>query len=152
MKSTIRVDFKGLEADKGGSFEPVIRVHLNEVDDFTNGDVRDNLLKSLFQSLGGQSSWLKVHYLDPGPGTKRQDIMITPVKWYELNEELELMKERIGSEEKLKPEFLDFLIEKFDHLAFAYSNSDEMKEHFLSGEVTVPVPDLIKYVKEYQEI
>ena len=86
MKSTLRVDFKGPDTSSHSGFEPVIRVTLEESD-----DVRDKLLKTLFQSLGGESSWLNVQYETAAfdPLQKEQRITITPVK----ETDLELLKE-----------------------------------------------------------
>jgi hypothetical protein len=47
--------------------------------------------------------------------------------------------------------FINFLLEKFPHLRFAYHTDKEMVEHFLSGEVNISVPDLLKYVEEWDE-
>ncbi len=49
-------------------------------------------------------------------------------------------------------EFLDFLVEKFSRTELvgkAYKTDKEMIEHFLSGEVTIPISDVLKYVEEY---
>lgn len=46
--------------------------------------------------------------------------------------------------------FTTFLFEKLKHLKYAYSTEEEMIKHFLSGEVTLPISDLLKYVEEYQ--
>lgn len=48
--------------------------------------------------------------------------------------------------------FITFLIEKFPHLRFAYSTDKEMIEHFLSGEVTIPFTDILKYVEEWESL
>ena len=93
MKSTIRVDFQGVDAPGPASFEPAIRVFLDENEDYPNSDVRDKLLKTFFQSLGGTSSWLRVKFYE-------KQIIITPVKWNELESELEVFKDAIKNKDK----------------------------------------------------
>lgn len=94
MKSSIRVDFKGLDGIGQQAFEPVIRVILEDSD-----DVRDGLLKSFFQALGGQSSWLRVKFEGRlvGPDDKETHITILPVAWNQLDEELKVIEERIAN-------------------------------------------------------
>ncbi len=46
--------------------------------------------------------------------------------------------------------FINFLMGKFPHLRKAYSTDKEMVDHFLSGEVTVPFTDVLKYVDEWE--
>lgn len=52
MKSSIKIDF----VDNGSGMEPVIRVKTVPNSD----DVRDKMIRSFFQKLGGESSWLQV--------------------------------------------------------------------------------------------
>jgi len=47
--------------------------------------------------------------------------------------------------------FINFLIEKLSHLRYAYKSDKEMIEHFLSGEVTLPITDVLKFVQEWKE-
>lgn len=47
--------------------------------------------------------------------------------------------------------FTEFLFKKLSHLQQFYGSEKEFADHLLSGEVTVPIPDLIKYVEEYNE-
>lgn len=90
MKSTIKIDFAGL--DNNDSFQPVIRVHLQDSD-----DVRDGLLKSFFQSLGGESNWLMVNFHNDTFGDETQRITIYPVRPSELKENANLMLNRAVS-------------------------------------------------------
>lgn len=49
--------------------------------------------------------------------------------------------------------FLTFLTEKLasiEKVRNAYGSEKEMMEHFLSGEVTIPFTDILKYVDEYE--
>lgn len=91
MKSTIKVDFAGLDSSEG--FQPVIRVNLQDSE-----DVRDGLLKSFFQSLGGESNWLCVNFhqdtIDGIPQPQR--ITIYPVKSKELQETIDIISSRIN--------------------------------------------------------
>lgn len=93
MKSTIKVDFQGPNTTEPHGFEPIIRVAI----DCKSDDVRDGLLRSFFQALGGESSWLRVEFddirvmLDEG----KKYLTITPVKWHELDKELKVLKERV---------------------------------------------------------
>ena len=89
MKSTIRVDFKGPETSSQNGFDPVIRV-LSK----TSDDVRDGLISSFFQSLGGQSSWLRVD-VEPHTEPGVTSYCISAVKWHELDDELKVIQERI---------------------------------------------------------
>jgi len=57
MKSSIKIDFSESEKQKG--LLPIIAVNLIETD-----DPRDKLVKSFFEILGGQSSWLEVCILN----------------------------------------------------------------------------------------
>ena len=86
MKSTIRVDFQGGDTSNKG-FEPVIRVRLEDSD-----DVRDSLLKTFFQSLGGDSSWLRVHF--ESPESRVTNVTISPVKANELADLEKQVRER----------------------------------------------------------
>lgn len=90
MKSTIKVDFQGPTANSTGGFEPVIRVVLENSD-----DTRDKLLKSFFEPLAGQSSWLVVKFEESDSTKEPKRITISPVAWYELQETKELIEKRI---------------------------------------------------------
>jgi len=98
MKSTIRVDFAG--QDNADGFQPVIRINLQDSE-----DVRDGLLKSFFQALGGESNWLTVNFhqdtIDGLQQPKR--ITIYPVKESELQGTKEIIENRLGK--KPAPEF-----------------------------------------------
>lgn len=48
--------------------------------------------------------------------------------------------------------FSNFLLKRLDHLSFAYSSQEDMLKHFESGKVTLPITDVIKLQKEYEEI
>lgn len=91
MKSSIKIDF----ISKGTALEPIISIKLEDSD-----DVRDNLLKTFFQSLGGQSSWLSVsfdHYIvNPDTGA-RSYITLHPVTPLELEETISIIKGRLGN-------------------------------------------------------
>lgn len=98
MKSTIKVDFRSLE-DKINGFEPVIKVVLEDSE-----DVRDSLLKSFFQSLGGDSSWLRVNYenrVSIDENDKKTYVTLSPVKWTELEKEEEIIRLRIDNKANL---------------------------------------------------
>lgn len=86
MKSRITI-----EVDFARNNQPVIKVLKRNSD-----DVRDNLLKSFFEQLGGQSNWCRVdidHYNDdPLDAERRFDCWhITPVKSENLKEQSGLM-------------------------------------------------------------
>jgi len=87
MKSriTIEVDF-----DNGN--QPVIQI-LSRVSD----DVRDNLIKSFYQKLGG-SSWCKIIFMPENFTTdfdfSGKKILITPIPDSELKTEAEIMLEQ----------------------------------------------------------
>lgn len=86
MKSTMRIDFHHENPGQAG-FEPVIRIRVVESE-----DTRDRLLKTFFQKLGGESSWLYVNYL---PSQDGQDIQLTPVIPQQLPETLNIIHKRI---------------------------------------------------------
>lgn len=93
MKSRITIDFADAKSIGGlHKFEPVIKVDLQGSE-----DVRDKLIKEYFQQLGHQSSWLKVdfkyHGQDPDIIT---EIFITPIRPWEIESTIDLMKERIS--------------------------------------------------------
>ncbi len=101
MKSTIRVDFQGPETQSQGGFEPVIRVNLVDSD-----DTRDRLLKTFFQSLGGESSWLAVRFGNSSIqslNTGENNIVISPVKVSELEETRNIIDNRLGK--AMAPQF-----------------------------------------------
>ena len=86
MKSSIKIDF----LDKGKGLEPVIACKLIDSD-----DVRDKMLKSFFQTLGGNSSWLQVEYNhNKSVEDNSTDLFLTPVKSEDLTSLLENVKER----------------------------------------------------------
>ena len=90
MESSIRVDFR----DNGNGLQPVIAVKLIDSD-----DTRDALLKTFFQSLGGQSSWLRVefdHHIISDVDSARTFITIYPVKENEIETMIEVAKERFS--------------------------------------------------------
>ncbi len=95
MKSTIRVDFQGPETSSQNGFEPVIRVNLVESD-----DTRDKLLKTFFQSLGGESSWLHVKHVKIDQschsGLINDSIVITPVKEADIENLKKEIEDRIN--------------------------------------------------------
>jgi hypothetical protein len=47
--------------------------------------------------------------------------------------------------------FTTFLFEKLSHLNSFYNNETEFIQHLMSGEVTVTIPDLIKFQQEYEK-
>jgi len=47
--------------------------------------------------------------------------------------------------------FTTFLFEKLSHLNQFYTTETEFIQHLMSGEVTVTIPDLIKYQQEYEK-
>jgi hypothetical protein len=74
MKSSIKIDF----ADNGNGLEPVIKVLLDN--DPENSDPRDSLLKTFFQKLGGESSWLRLEFQKiPTTHGTAQRIIIYPI-------------------------------------------------------------------------
>lgn len=90
MKSTIRIDFAG--QDNSNGFQPVLRVNLQDSE-----DVRDGLMKTFFQSLGGDSSWLRVEFhTDTIDGIQQpQRITIYPVKPDELQQTMSTIDSRL---------------------------------------------------------
>jgi hypothetical protein len=105
MKSRITIDFSGVEHPAGdpAQFEPVIRVSIVESD-----DVRDKLIETFFQSLGGESSWLKVEF-NQYPGDENKNITIRPVRPSELKETVELIQDRL---EPVKPDAFSITFDK----------------------------------------
>lgn len=100
MQSSIKIDFQ----DNGAGLVPVISIKL-----VSSEDVRDNLLKTFFQSLGGESSWLAVsfdHHVGH-EGNASMDaysktfISLHPVTPYELPETIKLIQSRLGDPEKV---------------------------------------------------
>lgn len=93
MKSTIRVDFKGVDAPGQAGFEPCIRVNL-----YDSEDVRDGLLKSFFQNLGGESNWLAVNFQnDTIDGIRQPErITLTPILPNELQETVDIINRRLN--------------------------------------------------------
>lgn len=88
MESSMRVHFE----DGPNGLQPIIKVYLKDSD-----DSRDALLKTFFQALGGQSSWLFVSFDDVNDGRSDhtvQHITIHPVRPADLLEQSGLMKER----------------------------------------------------------
>jgi hypothetical protein len=49
-----------------------------------------------------------------------------------------------------KLSFTEFLLQKYSHLQQYYKTEEEFKQHLLSGEVTMPMLDAIKYQFEYE--
>lgn len=86
MKSTMRIDFHHENPGQAG-FEPVIRIRVLESE-----DTRDRLLKTFFQKLGGESSWLYVNHL---PSQDGQDIHLIPVTPQQLPETLDVIYKRV---------------------------------------------------------
>lgn len=92
MKSQIKVDFT--DRGEGKGLEPVIAIKLIDSD-----DVRDGLLKTFFQSLGGESSWLSVsfdHHIINGESDKTTYIRVFPIQSHELAETAERIDSRIS--------------------------------------------------------
>lgn len=92
MKSTIRIDFQGMDVPGQKGYEPVIRVNLEDSE-----DVRDGLLHAFFDKLGGDSSWLVVNFYEQSiDGVKQpRRISITPIEPSELEKTIETMKDRL---------------------------------------------------------
>lgn len=44
---------------------------------------------------------------------------------------------------------IDFILSKYQNLRQFYKTDEEMKEHFLSGEVTMSVTDVLLFSEEY---
>lgn len=84
MKSSIKIDF----IDNGKGLEPVIVVKVIDSD-----DVRDGLFKMFFQSLGGQSSWVRVSY--DAISENENIVRLYPVRYEELEETISIMQSRI---------------------------------------------------------
>lgn len=97
MKSTMRIDFKGLDDETRG-FEPVISVNLENSD-----DPRDGLLKAFFEELGGQSSWLVVNFHHNDLDLTSKIITIHPIRPDELEETLHIINNRLGYSLKENP-------------------------------------------------
>jgi len=79
MKSriTIEIDFEEQNS-------PIIEVRYEQSD-----DVRDKLIKSFFEKLGGQSSWCRVMFWGSEAG--RQLLRITPITPSEFEVQAKLM-------------------------------------------------------------
>lgn len=95
MESSIKVDFRDLGVGKG--FEPVILVRLVDSE-----DARDRLLKSFFQSLAGQSSWLVVtfdHHIISDPQNAKTYITLAPVTPADLKETARMILSRMEKDE-----------------------------------------------------
>lgn len=141
MKSTIRIDFAGQDGTDG--FQPVIRVNLQDSE-----DVRDGLLKSFFQALGGDSNWLAVDFhqdtIDGIMQPKR--ITIHPVRENELQETKNLIDKRLGKSPA--PEFFSrFGINQ----EVAYTTIKEKDYAFEQAKLLQPgvLDEDITYVPEY---
>jgi hypothetical protein len=151
MKSSIKVDFKGVDAPEGATrFEPVIRVNLEDSE-----DVRDGLLKAFFEALGGTSSWLSVDYHQDTIDGKIQParITLTPVVPKELYETIDEIKRRLPQRLLIQNSFENFLItEKLKNYEQFYNTKEELRKHIDSGEVTISIKDTLMYLREYQEI
>jgi hypothetical protein len=90
MESQIKIDFSDLGDGKG--IQPIIAVKLVDSE-----DTRDRLLKTFFQSLGGDSSWLAVrfdHSIE-GEESRKTYITITPIASTELQETIDIISKRI---------------------------------------------------------
>lgn len=71
MKSTLKIDFE----DNGSGLEPVIIAKIIDSD-----DPRDKLLKTFFQKLGGESSWLQCSFrYHEGNEGRVETVSIRPV-------------------------------------------------------------------------
>lgn len=96
MQSSIKIDFQ----DSGFGLQPVIAIKLVSSD-----DVRDGLLKTFFQALGGESSWLSVRFdhnvgHDEGEaGYSKTWISIHPITPDELPRTIKLINSRLGKVE-----------------------------------------------------
>lgn len=91
MESSIKVDFR--DNGNGKGLEPVIAIKLIDSE-----DPRDGLLKTLFQSLGGESSWLSVsfdHHIINGAEDKVTYVSLYAVKPDELKETAKIIEGRI---------------------------------------------------------
>lgn len=91
MKSTIKIDF----TDNGKGLEPFIKASVVSSD-----DMKDKMLSTFFECLGGTSSWLRVEFRhlehnDPLAATQ-YNIHIYAVKPDEVPDMIEKAKERIG--------------------------------------------------------
>lgn len=89
MQSSIKIDF----VDNGNGIQPVIAVKLCDSE-----DVRDGLLKTFFQQLGGVSSWLLVEMnTHSTPGQPEMGyIHILPVKPNDLKTNADNMLVRLA--------------------------------------------------------
>lgn len=94
MKSSIKVHLEPIENCKG--LQPIIAIKLAYATQGEDEDQRDYTLKSFFEQLGLQSSWLsvKINHDIVGQDT-RQYINIYPVTEQELPETVRLIEERI---------------------------------------------------------
>lgn len=104
MKSKLTIDFQGVDTPTGGNnFEPVIRAVVEDSD-----DVRDGLMKTFFQSLGGQSNWLRVDIQENTlyQGSTKNFVVISTVKPGELTETANIIKHRLSVPGKKDMEFL----------------------------------------------
>lgn len=85
MESSIKIDF----ADNGEGLKPFIAVKISN----DGSDPRDKLIQSFFQSLGGDSSWLRVEFEDSSDNAKY--ISIYPIEFGDLKKEADDMLSRI---------------------------------------------------------
>ena len=99
MKSTIRIDFRGVDGCGSEQFEPVIRVKLEDSD-----DVRDGLLKAFFNSMTesdeNYSNWLVADFIRHA-GTNRKevtDIIISPIRPDQFQDTIDNINPRIIKE------------------------------------------------------
>lgn len=142
MKSTIRVDFSGLD-NQENAFEPILRVNLQDSD-----DTRDRLLRSFFQALGGESNWLHVNFSDFVDVDKNyQNIVISPVKPSQLQKTKQVIDNRLGLSEQLLPsrfqidDGVDFTTPKAKDYAFEEAKNLPENKGKKDGD--------IEYIPEY---
>ena len=131
MKSKLTIDFQGLDSEGGGNqFEPVIRAIVEDSD-----DVRDGLMKSFFQSLGGNSNWLRVSIQENTlyQGSSKSFIVISAVKPSELSETMESIKERLPLVKANKEENNEFS-SRFSIGAKVYFTTQELINQVPKGE------------------
>lgn len=148
MKSTIRVDFKGIDELTRG-FEPCIRVSLEDSE-----DVRDGLLASFFQQLRGDSSWLVVDFyqdvIDEVFQPKR--ITITPVRPDELEETINTIKDRLPAKKDLTISAEDFILEKNKAKIELFDNEEEYRKKFICKSNLYDLPMVVELLKEYRNL
>ncbi len=92
MKSRISIDFAGIDKmPSGNQFEPVIRVAIEDSE-----DVRDGLVKAFFETLGGESNWLRADFaINTSYGKTRTDVTIIAIPPSDFEDTIKAIESRL---------------------------------------------------------